>query len=156
MYAGNVDIEIGELIRFQPGFFARFNQILISRLDSVREIASARIGAAVLRQFPECTAVGHDLLVPARAIGHIDHELGLFFGFDEIWCFEQHIMMPKPSRISILPPPPLGPESIPPEALAWMTASTCTFALADGFGMNFVALNVETATALKHVVSDLP
>lgn len=151
MLSGCLDTSIGEMIRSYPDLISGFSYVLVTSLDSTHDVSSADIGREIMQRFPRCTAVGDGILIPAAEIAKVDREIGLFFGFDEIWCLDVALNKPKPGNISILPPPSLDSTVVESTVEEWMMASACRLGLGDGFGLNYVTSDAEVSLALGEI-----
>jgi len=72
----------------------------------------------------------------------------LFFGFDEVWFFPGDKISPKPASAWLV-----GPARIAQEKLnrlnAWMSSNSCSLALGDGEGLNFI---IKARGLVKHLL----
>lgn len=136
-------------MRTCPRIVSRFDTMLITCLDSTREIDTLRIARGMVARYPACTVVSSGLLVPTSLLSDIDHAMGLFTGFDEVWCFRDGSPSVKPKRVSVLPPPGFDSSAIPADVLEFMLKSNCMLALGDGFGMNYVTPDHNIARELQ-------
>lgn len=137
MLSGHLETSIGTIAREKPDFFAKFERVLVSCVDSVREVATTHLAQALLDRFPDCSVIGDGVLVPGPLVGEAEATLGIFVGFDEVWCFMRSPEWEKPSALSVLPPPAFDVAEAPGDVVKWMVESGCQLALGDGFGMNY-------------------
>jgi hypothetical protein len=144
---GWLDSSICEIVR--SGSLSRFGQVLITSLDSSRDLAEMEFGEKIRRFDPSCAFLGAGVAVPGRLIKSIEESLGLFFGFDEVWCFDDRVPHGKPPSVSIVAPLNFVEEGVSPELVEWMRASGCALGLGDGFGLNFVMSDVQFGTLLR-------
>jgi hypothetical protein len=138
MLSGNLDISIGTLACERPDFFARFDRVLVTCVDSVRAVATTHLARALLERFPGCSVMGDGVLVPGLLVTEVEAALGMFVGFDEVWCFLRSPEREKPPALSVLPPPGFDVAEAPLGVARWMVESGCQLALGDGLGMNYV------------------
>lgn len=138
LLSGWRDMSIGELVETHPELISQFAHVLITALDSTKDIGSTRIGREIMNRVPSCRHFEGALLVPGPLVGELHRDLDLFVGFDAIWCFDVMLDSAKPRDVSIAPPPSLDEEKPAPVVQEWMTHTGCRLALADGFGMNYV------------------
>lgn len=153
MFRGHVDAAIGDLVRARPELIAGFSTVLVTSLDSVQDVASSRIGQEIMSRFPRCATLGEAIAIPGAMVESIDQRMGIFTGFDEVWCFGGIPDVGKPEGVSILPPPSLSSAAVPADVLDWMAASHCQLALADGFGMNYVTLDAAVERVLRDMTT---
>lgn len=111
-----------------------------------------RIAREVIARYPACTTASNGLLVPGALVCDIDQALGLFTGFDEVWCFRDAQLSAKLNAVSVLPPPDLEPDAVPADVLEFMVESHCMLALGDGFGMNYVTPDRTIERELQELV----
>lgn len=133
---GWLDSNIREIAR--SGSLSRFGQVLITSLDSSRNLAELEFGEKIRSFDPSCALLGAGVVVPGRLIKSIEESLGLFFGFDEVWCFDDRAPLRSPRGVSIVAPLNFVEEGASPELVEWMRASGCALGLGDGIGLNFV------------------
>lgn len=136
--SGWLDIGIEDLVRGDPDVLGRYPFVLVTSLDSVREIAGSAVGERLRAWSPECAALGDGIVVPGAALATAAGAFPLFVGFDEIWCFDRRPESVPPGGVSILPPPEFRTAAPGDEVLKWMRASGCRLALADKSGTNYV------------------
>lgn len=152
MHFGHLESSIAEMLHGETCVTRDSSVVLITCLDSVHDLAASAIGTEVLKRFPDCRVLGAGLLLPGALVRHVQGALGLFSGFDELWCCDQAPRTAPPEQISVRPPPGFGTEAPSPEVLAWMMNNACALALGDGFGLNFVARDREDVVALQRAL----
>jgi hypothetical protein len=144
---GWLDSNVREIVR--SGFLSRFGQVLITSLDSSRDLAELEFSKKIRSFDPACAFLGAGVVVPGRLIKSIEESLGLFFGFDEVWCFDDRARPQSPRGVSIVAPLNFVEEGVSPELVEWMRASGCTLGLGDGFGLNFVMSGAQFGAWLR-------
>lgn len=149
LHAGWCDASIGDLLSHQPELVTQWAFVLVTCLDSARDLSTAYIGLEVVRRFPRCEFLGRGLLVPGPLFQEADRALGLFNSFDEVWCYASRPEMEKPGDASVLPDPSLDDDAPTAATVEWMHASRCTLALGDGFGLNYLTPDARLAAAVR-------
>jgi hypothetical protein len=145
---GWLDASIGELVQADPALFGAFAYVLVTSVDSTREVYTMRTGRRILDAYADCRPLGSGLLIPGVRVPAIHDALNLFTGFDEIWCLDRDVGIPKPEAISILSPPGFDDAGPREDVPAWMELAGCRLALGDGFGVNYVARDETLRRAL--------
>jgi hypothetical protein len=85
----------------------------------------------------QATVVGDGLLLPTKRLLEANARSPFFFGFDEIWFFPDDHIEPKPDSAWLVGPSRI--RQIDLDALGtWMERSSCSLALGDGDGLNFI------------------
>jgi hypothetical protein len=99
-----------------------------SLLSNSPELASLAAGAQPL---------GKGLLLPTKQLLEADSHHQLLFGFDEIWFFPTNELEPKPDSAWLVGPSRIDQTKL--EKLGkWLSKNSCTLALGDGDGLNFI------------------
>jgi hypothetical protein len=81
--------------------------------------------------------LGNGLLVPTRLLREADSQNQIFFGFDEVRFFPSDAIKPKPNAAWLVGPARIGKEAL--DSLGeWMAENSCSLALGDGVGLNFI------------------
>jgi hypothetical protein len=111
---------------------------LITCLDSNPDLPSLLNRSPELKTvMAEWEVVGKGLLMPTNLILKTGLCRKLFFGFDEVWFLSSKRMKARPESACLV-----GPERIDRHKLKkltrWMAANSCSVALGDGAGLNFV------------------
>ncbi len=136
--AGWLDSSIHEFLQVVPGNSKSLAYAFITCLDSNLDPASQ------LRKSPQLKALNsaikpykRGLLVPTSQLQQADANDQIFFGFDEVWFFPRQLMEPKPDSAWLVGPARI--DQIKLDALGnWMARSSCSLALGDGEGLNFI------------------
>jgi hypothetical protein len=136
--AGWLDSSIHDFLEAVPLRLGSMRYALITCLDSNREPESLLKESPELRPLAaEARVLGGGLLLPTRVLREADPPCQLFFGFDEVWFFPDEIRDPKPNSAWLV-----GPSRITQEKLdnlgEWMSHTSCSLALGDGEGLNFI------------------
>lgn len=134
--AGWIAGSIREFLEVFPRNSSRMNYVLISSLDSEVHVSSMLQESEKLKALAAYgRIVGKGLLVPTKRL--LDARDEILFGFDELSFFPTDRVEPKPESASLV-----GPNRISQEQLntlgEWMVKSSCSLALGDGVGLNFV------------------
>src|SRR5262249_37149147 len=111
---------------------------LITCLDSNSDLASLFGENPEFQSlFAQARPLGRGLFLPTKRLLEVESCERVFFGFDEVWFFPGERIEPKPESDGLL-----GPARIDQMTLnklgAWMTAHSCSLALGDGEGLNFI------------------
>jgi len=136
--AGWINSSVRTFMEDFPRTSSRMRYALITSLDSDSQPARMldRINGAF--EFPKGTeALGGGLLIPTASMLREHAFRDLFFGFDEVWFFPERPRRPRPPGCSIV-----GPRRVDQRKLdvlgPWMARESCSLALADGVGLNFI------------------
>jgi len=122
---------------------------LITCLDSNLKPASLLKKGVELGPLADAARpIGNGLLVPTWLLLQVCSHNQLFFGFDEVWFFPRIITEPKPNTAWLV-----GPARIDQSKLdglgGWMADNSCSLALGDGEGLNFI---VRARGLAKHLL----
>jgi hypothetical protein len=136
--AGWLDSSIHDVLQAFPHNSESMEYALITCLDSCLEPSS------LLDQSPELLPVkavarslGKGLLLPTKLLQQANSQNQIFFGFDEVWFFSSDKIDPKPDSAWLVGPARIGQEAIE-ELGEWMANNSCSLALGDGVGLNFI------------------
>jgi hypothetical protein len=147
--AGWLDSSIHAFLAVFPRRSAAMRYALLTCLDSNLNPKS------LLKRSPELESVGtgarplgRGLLLPTRLLLEADARQQLFFGFDEVWFFPSERIEPKPDSAWLV-----GPARIDQTKLdrlgKWMSSNSCSLALGDGDGLNFI---IKARGLVKHLL----
>jgi hypothetical protein len=147
--AGWLDSSINEFLKAVPADALSVKYALVTCLDSNLEPKSLlRKSSNIWGLSKEFRPLGKALLVPTAALVSANLKSRLFFGFDEVWFFPNDKITPKPPSAWLV-----GPARIAQEKLdrldAWMSDNSCSLALGDGEGLNFI---IKARGLVKHVL----
>jgi hypothetical protein len=140
---GWVESRICEVIR--EGLISRFQWGLLTSIDSITELAESGIASRIKAVDPDCSFLGDGVVLSCDKLLRLVHELKLFTGFDEIWCFDVMPRVPKPPDLWLVAPLNIEEESVPTQLGSWMRHSECILGLGDGIGLNFATPHPEIA-----------
>ena len=150
-----LDSSVHEFLKTLPHSFPSINVALITCLDSEAPTALLSKSPELARLAPVAKRLGKGLLVPTSALLDAVLESTVFFGFDEVFFFQDEITTPRPGGLSLV-----GPEKIDQKTMdglgEWMISTSCTLALGDGDGLNFI---MKVRGLVRYVVGhvvDLP
>ncbi|MHB1424204.1 MAG: hypothetical protein ACYC3I_13595 [Gemmataceae bacterium] len=111
---------------------------LVACLDSNRDLAS------LLKKSPELKSLtsksrtlGTGLLLPTEVLLQANSRSRILSGFDEIWFFPSDSIEAKPAHLSLVGPGRMDQEKLNKLGL-WMSRCSCSLALGDGEGLNFI------------------
>lgn len=136
--AGWLESSVHHFLGFLGRSSANMRYALLTCVDSDRN------PAALLNKSPELKPIadksrplGNGLLLPTSALIAADARRRILFGFDEIWFFPTDQIKEKPAAASLV-----GPRRVDQAKLdvlgEWLSNSTCSLALGDGEGLNFI------------------
>lgn len=112
---------------------------LITALDSCFDLPLLLEKSAPLRRLKKHTRlVGSGLLIRTSRLLAAERRERIFFGFDEVFFFQDRPRKSKPDTFSLVGPAEL-PSAVPPAVVKWMARYRCSLALGDGTGLNFAA-----------------
>ena len=136
--AGWLDSSIHDFLGCLSPNDASAKYALITCLDSNVNVASLRKKSSELKSIAsKARALKSGLLLPTELLLEASPHSHIFFGFDEIWFFPSDSIEPKPDSASIV-----GPARIDRTELdklgEWMSRCSCSLALGDGEGLNFI------------------
>lgn len=135
--AGWLDSSIHDFLEvFSPGVAAKY--ALITCLDSNFDLASLRKRSPELKALTnKARTLGSGLLLSTELLMERNSRSRILFGFDEIWFFPSDNIEAKPETPSLV-----GPGRIDQEKLnklgGWMSRCSCSLAMGDGEGLNFI------------------
>ncbi len=147
--AGWLDSSVQDFFQVLPGNAESIKYTLITCLDSNLEPRSLLKKSKELRSLAaEARTLGKGLLLPTRLLLQAAPHNRVFFGFDEVWFFPSHNIEPKPRSAWLI-----GPARIDQSKLdglgRWMADNSCSLALGDGEGLNFI---VRARGLAKHLL----
>ena len=111
---------------------------LITCLDSNGDPASLRKKSPELKSLTsKARTLGTGLFLPTHRLLELNSRNRILFGFDEIWFFPSNSIEAKVDSAALV-----GPGRIDQEKLnklgGWMSRCSCSLALGDGEGLNFI------------------
>lgn len=147
--AGWIDSSIHTFLDAFPRSFGSMKYVLITCLDSNLDPESCLDRGPELRSIAGAVGtLGGGLLLPTPLLLRAHSENRIFFGFDEVWFFPGEPTEPKPDSAWLV-----GPARIDQAKLdrlgRWMSSNSCSLALGDGDGLNFV---VKARGLVKHLL----
>ena len=147
--AGWMDSSIHDFLRVFPEKFESMRYALITCLDSNLNPKSILKKSPELRSIQgEARPVGRGLLVPTTTLLEANACKQLFFGFDEVWFFPGNGIAPKTTSTCLLGPARIDQTKLD-ELGEWLSRNSCSLALGDGEGLNFV---VKARGIVKHLL----
>src|SRR6266511_1765550 len=136
--AGWLDSSIHDFLAVFPPRSASAKYALITCLDSNPEPRSLLDRSPELKALaPDATTIGKGVLLPTRLLLQADSETQIFFGFDEVWFFPTDDIQPKPELARLVGPARIDEKRVGKLA-RWMTENSCSLAMGDGEGLNFL------------------
>ena len=137
--------------------FSQFPSVLITSIDSSRNVASLAVGYRIVEQYKGAALLGQHLLVRGADVGTMANALNLFNGFDELWCFAMPPTVVKPDAVTLVAPLNLDADGLPSTVAAWMKSSHCLLGLGDGVGLNYATTERSLADSIEGLAhSDEP
>lgn len=136
--AGWLDSSIHEFLEVFSLNGSTTKYALITCIDSNLNPASLGKKSPELKSMTSgARALGTGLLLPTELLREANSRRRILFGFDEVWFFPSNDIEPKPDAASLV-----GPGRIDQDKLnklgEWMSHSSCSLALGDGEGLNFI------------------
>jgi hypothetical protein len=152
---GWLNSSIGLFARQEIDLPSTFNSVLITSIDSTRDMHKVLASSTIVGRHPECKFFGEGLIVPGHLVAELAATYSLFSGFDEIWCFEEEPVRAKPQGLVIVSPLNFESDSIPPELFPWMKDTQCRLAMGDGIGLNYATPDEEIARSLERLTASI-
>jgi hypothetical protein len=149
MYHGRLKDSIGDLTRSRCEIFNQFPYVLITCLDSKKDMINSKTGRKIVEMEESCGFLGRSLVVSDAKILDIAKNYNLFYGFDEIWLYETYPVLDKPEEISLVATLDLSKDAPSQELLEWFYESACVLGLGDGIGMNYLTTSKEIVEFLN-------
>lgn len=147
--AGWLDSSIGDFLDAFPQTFDSMKYALITCLDSNMDPASLVATSPALQSIDDDTRrLGAGLLLSTRVLMREGLAQEVFFGFDEVWFFPNELTRAKPVGLSLVGPAKVDQEKLE-EVGDWMFDNSCSLALGDGCGLNFV---VKAQGLVRHLL----
>jgi hypothetical protein len=137
-WIGRVEASIGLLIEDLPELLIHYQYVLISCIDSSRNLRTLKSLAQAINGLTDLQFVNGALLMKINDFLKIANTYNLFNGFDEIWLFSSSPLNNLPHEIWITGPLDISKE-IPNDLIQWMMNSGCGLGLGDGIGLNFIS-----------------
>jgi hypothetical protein len=136
--AGWLDSSIHDFLDAWAPHAANAKYALITCLHSNPDPASLRKKSRHVPPIaPSARVLGTGLLLPTGLLLEAEARGRIFFGFDEVWFFPSNDIEPKPDVASLVGPARLDQGKL--DALEkWMGRCSCSLALGDGEGLNFI------------------
>lgn len=153
MITGHLETDIGRLIHDDANLLGRYHSVLLTTLDSQWDLAQSPICGRIIEAVPDSEQLGSGIVIPGSSLQGVAEDLGLFVGFDELWCFEAVPRLPKPEDLSIVPPIVPGRAELA-RLSAWFEASGCVLGVGDGVGLNYVTCDAALARALERAAPE--
>ncbi len=136
--AGWLDTSIHDFVLSMPSAYPSMQYALVTCLDSSRDLSTLIKSSSELTGLKDRAGLlGDGLLL--RTSDLIDHDGShrIFFGFDEVFFFPSDEILPRPAGPGLVGPDRVSQSRI--ESIGeWMNDNSCTLALGDGDGLNFV------------------
>jgi hypothetical protein len=136
--AGWFESSIHDFLQLVPTNSNSTKFALITCLDSNLAPKSLLKKSPELRSLgTKAHPLGKALLLPTRQLIEADSKNQLFFGFDEVWFFSSDQIGPKPNAAWLVGPARIDQHKLDKIA-GWMSDNSCSLALGDGEGLNFI------------------
>ena len=147
--AGWLNSSIHEFLEATPLGSAKTQYALITCLDSNLDPSSLVSSASGIEPLVvEAQSLGRGLLVSTGTLLEVQSRTRIFFGFDEIFFFENRITDPKPDLAWLV-----GPARVDQQTMdrlgGWMLSNNCTLALGDGEGLNVI---IKAMGLVRHLI----
>lgn len=151
LYVGQLATTVHDLAQ-SADLLGRYEFWLITSIDSEMDLHRISLATTLVERSPDCTFLGNGLLVRSPRANEINQ---LFSGFDELWCFKQEPVTPKPEAVTIVPPINPTRADIIAALEPWMRDTLCEIGLGDGVGLTYVTVNPDLPQVLSAFVSEL-
>jgi hypothetical protein len=146
--AGWLDSSIRDFLTVLPQSSRSTRHALVTCIDSNLTPNSVLEESPELQSVEGAQPLGNGLLIPTRLLLQAHSRNQLFFGFDEIWFFPSQPITPKPASEWLVGPARINETKLKRLA-AWMSRNSCSLALGDGDGLNFI---VKARGLVKHLL----
>lgn len=148
IWVGWIETSIGFLVKDYAELIGRFRYVLITSIDSSRDLQTLRTTKQIVGQFKDCKFLDGSLVVTEKVFSEIVKAYNLFNGFDEIWLFPHSPSIKLPPDVWITGPLDITKE-VPKGLVEWMISSGCILGLGDGIGLNFATSDKTIASLLE-------
>jgi hypothetical protein len=136
--AGWLDSSIHDFLQVFSPDSATTKYALITCLDSNGAPASLRKKSPELKFLAnKARTLETGLFLPTELLLQANSRNRIFFGFDEIWFFPSDSIEAKAGSPSLVGPGRLDQEKLN-KLGGWMSRCSCSLALGDGEGLNFI------------------
>jgi hypothetical protein len=136
--AGWLDSSIHEFLEVLSSNESSIKYALITCLDSDPKPASLRDKSRELKPLAnKLQTLGNGLFLPTESLQASESRNRVFFGFDEVWFFPNAGIQSPPRSASLVGPSRLNQTRFK-RLVRWMAQNSCSLALGDGEGLNFV------------------
>ena len=148
IWVGWLDTSISFLAQYLPEVFVRFPYIVITSIDSSRDLSSLNTVQQILTNFPQCRFLDTGLMLKKDVFHGIMKSYNIFNGFDEMWFFHSLPSGKVPTEMWITGPRYII-DDVPNDLPSWMLDSGCVLGLGDGVGLNYVTVDRSLADKLE-------
>jgi hypothetical protein len=125
-------LSVGEMLTAPETWMPAANYVLISVLDSNPDVANTITAARLLAEIHGSYSLGSGIVVNIKELVRENSMQQIFFGFDEIWLFQEKPIEPKPRDFTIVTPSSILSSSVPQSLADWMRRSKCLAGVGDG------------------------
>jgi hypothetical protein len=148
IWVGRLEGSISLLIKNLPDLLTRFQYVLISSVDSSRDLRTLKKLTRIIQEFKDSQFDNGALLMRIDDLFKTIAVYNLFNGFDEMWLFPSLPLKKFPHELWITGPLDLCQE-VPEELGEWMMFSSCILGLGDGIGLNYITTDNAIAKLLE-------
>lgn len=148
IWIGHINTSIEYLTEDLPEFISRFPYILVTSIDSSRDLQKLKTMKEIVHKFSACIFVDGSLLIPHNDFSELMNKQHIFNGFDEIWLFPSPPLKNVPDELWITGPRKIV-DDIPAGLDEWMKRSGCILGMGDGIGLNYVTTEAHIAEILE-------
>jgi hypothetical protein len=136
--AGWLDSSIHDFLGSFPPRSTSTMYALITCLDSNFDPRALLDTSPELKSLSgNATPLGKGILLPTKRLLEANAREQCFFGFDEIWFFPSERIEPKPDSAGLVGPARVDQKRLD-ELGRWLSGNSCSLALGDGVGLNFI------------------
>jgi hypothetical protein len=121
---------------------------MVTSIDSTTQLASSLVGQKIKQRYSSYRTLGEGIILTTDDLFDADDALGLFFGFDELWFFQNPPFEELPKDICLVGPFNIESQVIPTALEGCIERSNCRLGLGDGVGLNYATPDQEIASIL--------
>jgi hypothetical protein len=141
------DFSVRDWLEQHEAAMERLPYVLISSMDSDRLVSNMPWVTSRCGSDSKWAISRSPLVISGAALVSLLEDTSLFAGFDELWIPSRLPVANPPDDANLVAPRELDVES-PPGVVRWVEDSRCRLGIGDGYGMNYVAADLELAAGL--------
>jgi hypothetical protein len=148
LFVGWLDTNVKEVLKSHRNLLRKYPLVMVTSIDSTTQLVSSLVGQKIKQRYSSYRALGDGIILATDDLIDADDALGLFFGFDELWFFQNPPFEVLPKDICLVGPFNIESQVIPMALEGWIERSNCRLGLGDGVGLNCVTPDPEIASIL--------